>query len=146
VRRILHAIQSRWPWLKHLFADGAYLIVASDPFFLSRRDSLVKLAEHYSVPAIYQFREFAEAGGLISYGANLSHGYRQVGVYAGRILKGEKPADLPVVQPICVLALEQLRRTKHRPSFRPCQSGRLPPAQTSFLFGRGGPGALTALV
>jgi ABC-type uncharacterized transport system substrate-binding protein len=75
------------------------LIVTSDPFLLSRRDRLVSLVERYSVPAIYQFREFAVAGGLVSYGANLAEGYRQVGVYAGRIIKGEKPADLPVVQP-----------------------------------------------
>ena len=75
------------------------LIVTSDPFFLSRRDRLVTLVARHAVPAIYQFREFAVAGGLVSYGANLAEGYRQVGVYAARIIKGEKPADLPVVQP-----------------------------------------------
>jgi putative tryptophan/tyrosine transport system substrate-binding protein len=75
------------------------LVVASDPFFLSRRDRLVTAVARRAIPAIYQFREFAVAGGLVSYGANLADGYRLVGVYAGRIIRGEKPSDLPVVQP-----------------------------------------------
>jgi putative ABC transport system substrate-binding protein len=75
------------------------LIVASDPFFISRRDRLVTAVAQHAVPAIYQFREFAAAGGLMSYGTNLADGYRQVGIYVGRICKGEKPSDLPVVQP-----------------------------------------------
>jgi putative tryptophan/tyrosine transport system substrate-binding protein len=75
------------------------LVVASDPFFFSRRDQVVTVVAHHAVPAIYQFREFAAAGGLMSYGTNLADAYRQVGVYAGRILRGEKPGDLPVVQP-----------------------------------------------
>jgi putative ABC transport system substrate-binding protein len=75
------------------------LIVPSSPFFGNRLDQLVTLAAHHAVPAIYEWRQFAEAGGLISYGTSLTGMWRQVGVYAGRVLKGAKPADLPVQQP-----------------------------------------------
>jgi ABC-type uncharacterized transport system substrate-binding protein len=77
----------------------AALAVTADPFFDTRRDKLVALAAHHAVPTIYHFREFAAAGGLMSYGVDSLETYRQVGVYTQQILKGTKPADLPVLQP-----------------------------------------------
>ena len=74
------------------------LAVVGSPFFDTRRDKLVALTARNAVPTMFQFREFVEAGGLKSYGANISEAYRQVGVYTGRVLKGDKPADLPVFQ------------------------------------------------
>jgi putative ABC transport system substrate-binding protein len=77
---------------------GAFLVAAS-PFFDTRRDRIVEFAANNKLPAIYQFREYAAAGGLISYGPNIVESYHNAGVYAGRILNGEKAADLPVLQP-----------------------------------------------
>jgi putative tryptophan/tyrosine transport system substrate-binding protein len=75
------------------------VMIATDPYFFARRNQITALAEHYGLPAVYFHREFADAGGLISYGATITDENRIAGQYAGRILAGEKPADLPVLQP-----------------------------------------------
>ena len=92
-----HQIDAAFAPLVTHSADA--LFVATDTFFNNRRDQLVTLAARHTVPTIYEWREFTAAGGLISYGTSLADAYRQAGIYTGRILKGEKPADLPVVQP-----------------------------------------------
>jgi putative tryptophan/tyrosine transport system substrate-binding protein len=88
------------------------LVVASDPFFWSRRGKVVSLAARYGLPAIYYLPEFSLAGGLMAYGNNLPEIYRLVGVYVGRILKGEKPADLPVMQSTKFQSIINLKTAK----------------------------------
>jgi len=101
--QILHAgneseLDAVFPSLAQLHADA--LIIGSDPYFYNERQRLAALAARHTVPAIYELREFATAGGLISYGPNLPGMYNQAAGYVGRILAGAKPADLPVQQPI----------------------------------------------
>jgi len=103
-------IDAAFATLAQLHAGG--LVVGGDPFFANRREQLVTLAATHGVPAIYQSREFVEAGGLISYGLNFIAAFRLVGVYAGKILKGAKPADLPVQQPTTFELVVNLKAAK----------------------------------
>ncbi len=88
------------------------LMAGADPFFASQRDGLVALAAQHKLPSMWEWPDFVEAGGLMSYGTSIVDNYRQVGVYTGRILKGEAPADLPVVQPVKFVLVINLKTAK----------------------------------
>jgi len=88
------------------------LVVSGDTYFISQRHQIAALAARYALPAIYNYPEMAAAGGLISYGADIADGYRQEGVYVGRILKGERPADLPVQQVVKVYLALNMKTAK----------------------------------
>jgi putative tryptophan/tyrosine transport system substrate-binding protein len=96
--------------LNQLRAGG--LVIGTDAFFNSRSGQLAALTVHHAVPAAYRGREFAAAGGLLSYGASLTEGYRLAGIYTGRIVKGDRPADLPVQQSTRVELIINLKTAK----------------------------------
>src|SRR5262245_45734372 len=100
------------------------LLVGADPFFGTRRDRIIALAAQFKLPAMYQFRDYPVAGGLMSYGISITDGYRQVGVYTGQVLKGAKPADLPSIDQVRICHQSQEREGARPPNFRQADRAR----------------------
>ena len=116
-QRIVMLSASNDPELETAFAtlkqaQAGALVIMPDPFFTTQRERLIALAGRHAIPAVYDSREYASAGGLISYGTRYTDTYRQAGVYTGRILKGTKPADLPVLQPTSFELVINLKTAK----------------------------------
>ena len=91
-----HEIDAAYAMIAELHAKA--LLVGSDPLFVNRRDQIVALSARYAIPTVYETRESVAAGGLMSYGTSLTDGYQQAGTYTGRVLRGDQPADLPIMQ------------------------------------------------
>jgi ABC-type uncharacterized transport system substrate-binding protein len=104
------ALEKAFATISQMRVDA--VTVGTDGFFITRREQIAALAARYAVPGIYPFPDFPAAGGLASYGASLADAYRKAGVYAGRILKGAKPAELPITQPIKFELIINLKTAK----------------------------------
>jgi putative ABC transport system substrate-binding protein len=104
------ALETAFATINQMRVDA--VTVGTDGFFVTRREQIAGLAARYTVPGIYPFPDFPVAGGLASYGASLADAYRQAGVYTGRILKGAKPADLPIMQPVKFELIINLKTAK----------------------------------
>jgi putative ABC transport system substrate-binding protein len=104
------ALETAFATISQMHVDA--VTVGTDGFFITRREQIAALAARYAVPGIYPFPDFPAAGGLASYGASLADAYRQAGVYAGRVLKGAKPADLPIAQPVKFELIVNLKTAK----------------------------------
>jgi ABC-type uncharacterized transport system substrate-binding protein len=104
------ALETAFATISQMRVDA--VTVGTDGFFVTRREQIAALAARYAVPGIYPFPDFPVAGGLASYGASLADAYRQAGVYTGRVLKGAKPADLPIMQPVKFELIINLKTAK----------------------------------
>jgi putative ABC transport system substrate-binding protein len=109
---LLGGAAAAWPLAARAQQSAMPVVGFLDPYFDTRRDRIVDFAQRQRLPAIYQFREYAVAGGLLSYGVSITDAYRQYGIYTAAVLKGAKPADLPVLQPTKFELVINLRTAK----------------------------------